>query len=1352
MPRVQAKSTKNQSPKPNKRGPKQGIKSNSPRRRQANSASSSGLDNTRLQAALDQLQDGFAVFSAIRDAASNIADFRLDYINDAGCRTHQMDRADLVGKTLLTIYPRHKENGLFDAYVQVVETGTPLCQEYPASEELFRDTAAVAIGSVNATKLGDGFAITWRDATEQLRAQTALESQASSLRDQAELLDLAHDAIFVRDLSSVILFWNRGAQVLYGWNKSEALGTMSHRLLKTQFPQPLEGILDQVAREGRWEGELTHTRRDGSTIVVHSRWALRRDGQGNPVSILEINSDITLRKRAEEQLRASEALFRQVLETLPVGVWIQDKHGNIVHGNTAAREIWQGAKYVGIEQFGEYKGWWLSNGKRIEPEEWAAARAIQKGETSLNEEIEIECFDGTRKIILNFAVPIRNEQQQITGAIIVNQDITRRKQGERQARANAARAEALVRFAARLNARLDLDAVLATVCEQAAQALNAPAAWVNLYNPDRQVLDPAAFFGMPPEFTQLYVSPSRAIYEENALRADSPNVIQDVRALHDIPNTRAYAQADIRTVASGTMRQKNELIGVLCVPSFHTVRDYTADDLALLQGFADIAAQAILNARLHSQVRSYGAEMERRVLERTAELEATNEELQLQVIEREQAEEQILQQNHELAVLYAVAQASTQSTEVDEILNAALKTTLGALRFECGAIALLQRDGVSFGLGARQEFSKDFLSLIQRTVKSELAASVADRDYKPVVHDLASESSPSLSAAARLEGIQTLVCVPLVAGGSVIGLLNLGARKERTLTPEELRLLSAVGQQLGVAIQSAQLYAAIQSELEGRLRIGKEREGLLAQLEAERNRWKATVESMLDPVTVSDAQGRAIYMNAAYSKMVELTINAELDLDNHPQFYQLYKTNGTKFAPEELPLQRAALFGEQVRDVEIVQGTPAGQEHIAIWNAAPIRDAQGQVTGAVAIGHEITEQRRMQRERERLLGQLEEERDKLREASERVASILSSITDAYYTFDREWRFTDVNPNAETHFGRPREELVGQNIWTLYAQTVGGEFYEQFHRAMREQVPVHFEAKSEISRRWLETHAYPSAQGLTVYFRDITERKESEQAIHELNRALERRATELEIANQELEAFSYSVSHDLRTPLHSVEGFARLLVQEHGAELTPTTRRYAELVSANTQAMIELVNALLNLSRTARQPLRKQRVEPAELVRQALKEQAPQPAGHQIQLELGELPPCNADPVLLKQIFVNLLSNAIKFTRTRQVARIEIGSAPLRTSQLGTIVSDPASSDREPSPVEIAYFVRDNGVGFDMDQADKLFGVFQRLHSEEAYEGTGIGLATVARIVHRHGGRVWAESAQDRGATFYFTLE
>ena len=366
----------------------------------------------------------------------------------------------------------------------------------------------------------------------------------------------------------------------------------------------------------------------------------------------------------------------------------------------------------------------------------------------------------------------------------------------------------------------------------------------------------------------------------------------------------------------------------------------------------------------------------------------------------------------------------------------------------------------------------------------------------------------------------------------------------------------------------------------------------------------------------------------------------------------------------------------------------------------------------------------------------------LRTSEAKFRRLLELAPDAIVIVDPDGRMTLVNSQAQRLFGYAEQEMLGQPVELLVPDRVRVGHVAHRARYMAEPRTRPMGSGLALAGRRKDGTEFPveislapmdSEDGMLVIsvIRDVTDRRAAENRISTLNSDLERRVAELAAVNRELESFSYSVSHDLRAPLRSIDGFSQALLEEYGEALTGDGQDYLRRVRAATQRMGELIDDLLNLARVTRREMRNEPVNLSALanaiVAQLQKNEPDRTVTASVQDDLV----AHGDPQLLRLVLENLLGNAWKFTGKEPAARIEFGM----TTQNGTPV----------------YHVRDNGVGFDMAYSEKLFGAFQRLHAMTEFPGTGIGLATVQRIVARHGGRVWAEAAIGRGATFYFTL-
>jgi PAS domain S-box-containing protein len=521
-------------------------------------------------------------------------------------------------------------------------------------------------------------------------------------------------------------------------------------------------------------------------------------------------------------------------------------------------------------------------------------------------------------------------------------------------------------------------------------------------------------------------------------------------------------------------------------------------------------------------------------------------------------------------------------------------------------------------------------------------------------------------------------------------------------------------------------------------------------LEAQTSMLKLVLENMGEGLVAANLEGHYLLWNDSANKLLGLDVS-DMPTEVSAFAYSIFLPDGiTPYPVDQRPMART-LRGESVFEEVVVQRPGVeGGIHIEV-TGRPMKDAQGNRCGGVIAFRDITERKRSEAARARQAEELLRSQQALEAQKLMLQSVLDSMSEGLVAADEQGKFILWNPAAEKIVGlgaaslSPEEWSTHYGVYLPDTVTLLPDEQNPLIRAIggEASTAVMYFCNPALDRGvWIEANGAPLrdkngvVRGGVIAFRDITQRKADELEIRKLNEDLEeriaKRTAQLEAANHELEAFTYSISHDLRAPLRHIGGFSKILINDFGSGMAVEARDHLRRIEDAVIRMGLLVDALLSLAKLGRQSLKLRHTELNAIVDRVISVLQPECEGRDVEWRIAPLPALECDQILMSQIFQNLIGNALKYSRGRSSAVIEIGS-----------VQQPG----EPAVI----FVRDNGAGFDMKYAEKLFGVFQRMHAESEFEGTGVGLATVHRIIKKHGGRIWAEAELDRGATFYFTL-
>ena len=1037
-----------------------------------------------------------------------------------------------------------------------------------------------------------------REIGKHHKARVLVQQTEDKVKHHAALLDLASDVILVRDLESRVIFLNRAAQNMYGMCAEEASGRVSHELLHTRFPVPLAAIEAALASRGYWEGELRHRNRQGDELIVESRWSLQRDETGAPTAILEINRDITERKRAEDALGASEGRLSGIIASAMDAIVTVDEEQRVVLFNSAAEKMF---RCPASEVMGKPITTFI-------PQRFHAGLAghIQRfGETGVTNRAM-----GSKNVL--WALRADGQEFQIEASIsqvvtggkklftVILRDVTERKQAE----------EMRERLAAIVDS--SDDAIISKTLEGTIVAWNRGAEKVFGY--------PASEMVGKPMLT--LVPPDRIDEEADILtkirRGESIEHFETVRVCKD--GSRIDVSVTISPIRDGN---------------------------GTIVGASKIARDITERKRGEEALR----EKERRLSEsqRIAHIGSWTCDL------RDPARK--LAWSEELYRLYGVSPDAFTPT-IGSLLNLIIPEDRSVIEKWLSACAAGKKPGdVEFRLmltdGSVRVFSR----------RGELQY---DSDNRPV----------------RMSG-----------------------------TSQDIT-------------ESRQTEAALRESEE---------------------RFQTMVNGIPQLAWMAEADGSVFWYNQRWydytGKTFEQMQGWGWQSVHHPDFLSQVMEGWTR-----------AIATGQPFDMEFPMRGADGVFHAFLTRVMPLRDPAGRVVRWFGTNTDISERKQTE---ERLAAQAEELRQSRQDLESKtfmLQSVLDSMVEGLAVADEQGKLIIWNPAAEKLVGLgsthlpPEEWSAHYGVYLPDKVTPIPPGETPLERAMRGEV-----VNTEIFLRnpglnrevWLEINSSPLRgkdgvlHGGVTAFRDITQRRADELEIRKLNDELEeriaKRTEQLEATNDELEAFSYSVSHDLRTPLRHIASFARILVNDFGPAMAVEARGHLQCIEDAVRRMGLLVDALHSMAVLRRQSLRLHHCELNPIVREVISVLEPECEGRDVEWRVGQLPALDCDPVLMGQVFQNLLSNALKYSRGRSRAVIEVDS-----------IQEPGKP--------VILLVRDNGAGFDMKYAQKLFGMFQRMHTESEFEGTGVGLATVHRIIQKHGGTIWAEAEVGQGATFYFVLQ
>ena len=1205
------------------------------------------------------------------------------------------------------------------------------------------------------------------DISERKHAEEALRD---SLEFSNSLIHSMQDGFSIIDPSGVIVEANPSLCRMTGFSREELVGAgIPHPYWPPEEYERTQAALRETMKGGARIFELTFMRRNGERFPVTVSPFSVANKDGEIIIYAATVRDITERKRAEATLAAERQLLSTLVDLLPTWIFVKDRESRFLVANRAC------ATNMGAASPQELVG--KTDADFYPPEVAECLRleeeAVLKGVPLVNQEVRKEIVAGEPRILLINKVPLRDGDGTITGLVGAAFDITGLKQAEEALRESEEFQRSILNSLPAHVVVLDQTGKILAVNEPwlrfARENGNPAEEKVGVGADYLEVCIPACHVGDP--YAQAAVAGVKAVLSGEKTRfrleypCDAPGrarwfTMEVVRPAGDIGGAiiahsditeRKQAEEALR-LATQKLRLHFEQTPMAAIewdmdfrvsrwnPAAQTIFGYSPEEAAgqpasfiVPEEFGEHATetwQALLNQTggersSNKNIRKDGAE----ILCEWYNTPLIDEQgtctgvasLVMDVTARRHAQQLLA---WEKSALESIVSADSLGGVLEGLMLGLEEQLPGAV---C-SVLLLDDDGVHLRLGAAPSLPADISRALDGLVVGPTAAScgaAAHEKRQIIVSDIASDPLwADYRELALKHGLHACWSTPIRGSqGKVLGTFAISYREPRHPAPVELELIERAVHVTRIAIERKQAEEKIRQLNVGLERRVEERTAELLAANASLVDFKHALDEHAI-VAITDPDGTITYANDRFCEISKYSREELLGRTHrivnsgyHPEafFRELWET-----------ISSGRTWKGEVRN-----RAKDGSIYWVNSTIVPFLGPNGKPQQYIAIRTDISVRKRME--------------EALHESEERVRLAAEAADIAVWEWDlktnelkwdaRMFEIYGLPPNPD---GRATyqdwtsavlpEELAEQQARLRHTIATCGRGQREFRITRASDHAVRIIQASEM--------VIPGADGkaermVGINF-DSTESKLAEERIRELNAVLESRAAALEAANKELEAFSYSVSHDLRAPLRAVDGFSRMVLADYAPKLDDEGRRMLGVIRSEAQRMGRLIDDLLAFSRLGRQTIESARIDMQALAQEVFDELSALEPERQVRFELHPLPPAQGTEAMIRQVWINLIGNALKFTKEREVAEIEIG------------VKEAESGGR-------IYYVKDNGVGFDMRYVDKLFGVFQRLHNQQQFPGTGVGLALVQRIIQRHGGRVWAEAEVNHGATFYFTL-